>query len=298
MASDLQRVHWNAGVPATVFRVGRFTQDDRGFALVHRTPHLILHLFAFAARVRIGERTFDVRPGDVTLGLPETDERFDLTGTGLHWCIRLVPNPPRSPGPVLDLALHHRLDHRALEARSRIEVIARDFRTAAGDPAHPAALAAAAGAQALLCWIAALERAGAKPSSADVCVERATALLRAQECAGLPIADVARRAGMSQNRLEKAFLARHGVTMVQYRAKLMIENAKWLMESSDLPLAEIRKRIEIHDAHAFNKLFRRMTGLSPRAWMAEHAPVMRSSPRPPVPAGRRTASATKRPRAT
>lgn len=284
---DVAQVTWPVGVPAAVFRVGRFTQDDRNFALTHQTGDLTIHLFAFAARVRIGGRTFAIEPGDITINPPGGEQRFDLTGTGMHWCIRLVPPPPGAPGPRLDLPLHHRLGPQALAARNRFEVIARDFRTANGDATHPAALAAAAGAQALLCWLAALGRTGAPPAHADLCVERATALLRAQECAGLPIAQIARRAGMSQNRLEQAFLARHGQTMVQFRTAFLIENVKWLMEFSDLPLAEIRKRFEIHDAHAFNKIFRRLTGLSPRAWMAEHAPVMRSSPRPPVTDGKR-----------
>lgn len=275
------RLAWPAAGIARVYLAGRFTQDDRGFSREHSNPHLTIHLFAFAAAMRIDGRQFDVRPGDLTLTPPDAVERFSLTRTGLHWAVRLIPGRGMPGGP-LDLALHHRLGHRAVEARRRIELIAQDFRGAAGDATHPSAWAAAAGAQALLCWLAGLERISPSPSRTDSCVDKATALLRAQECAAIPIAEVARRAGMSQNRLAAAFLKRHGLSMVQYRTRHLIETAKWLLESTDLPLSEIRRRIEIQDPHRFNKLFRRMTGLSPSAWLAAHAPAMASSPRPPL----------------
>lgn len=268
MQREEPRLAWPAAGLARVYLAGRFTQADRGFKRVHCNPHLTIHLFAYAATIRLGERSIQVLPGDLTLSPPETPERFDFTSTGLHWCIRLIPGRGQAGGS-LDLGLHHRLGHRAVEVRHRFETIAQDFK-------------AAAGAQALLCWLAAQERAVPAPTPADTCVDKATALLRDQACAAMPIAEVAQRAGMSQNRLAQAFLRRHGLTMTQYRTRRLIEVAKWLMESTDLPLAEIRRRIEIQDPHRFNKLFRRVSGLSPRAWQAAHAPVLASSPRPPV----------------
>lgn len=285
MPGDDDSVSWPASRLCRLYRVGRATQADRAFERVHTTPDLIVHLYAVAARVRMGGQEYAVQPGDLTVTPPDTDERFAFTRNGLHWFVRLIPEPATGAG--LRLARHYHLAQRSIEARRRIESIARDFRLAAGDPEHPAAWAAAAGAHALLCWLAAIDGAAAAPSSADICVAKAAAILRSQESAALPIAEVAHRAGMSQNRLAQAFLARHGMSMTAYRAVQMIESAKWLMESTDLPMSAIRKRIEIADAQRFNKLFRRVTGLSPRDWLAEHDPVRVSSPRPPVPARRK-----------
>lgn len=280
--SDEPRIAWPVATPAAVYRAGRSTQPERGFSQIHRNGHLTLHLYAFAATARIDGRDYDIAPGDLTLTGPDVPESFDFTRSGLHWYVRVIPGRA-SAGPGLQLGVHHRLGHRASEARRRIEQIAQDLRAAAGEAQHPAAWAAAAGAQALLCWLAALERAAPQPSSADACVAKAAAILRSQECAGLPIAEVARRAGMSQNRLATAFLERHGMTMTRYRLQHLIEAAKWMLESTDLPLATIRRRLEIRDPQRFNRLFRRATGLSPRSWLAEHAPTLVSSPRPPTP---------------
>ena len=283
MALDESRTDWPSPALAQVYCAGRFSQEDRGFARVYRTDHLILHLFASAGRMRMGERTFDLQPGDLTVTPRDAEERFDFPGAHQHWCIRLVPGAAHPGDARLPLAPHYRLGHRAIEARHRFGTIAHDLRSAGGEARHPAALAAAAGAQALLCWLAARDHVREPASHAEACVERAAELLRSLTSASLPIAEVARRAGMSQNRLAKVFLERHGTTMAQFRTSVLIENAKWLMESSDLSLAEISRRIEIEDPHQFNKLFRRTTGLSPSAWMELHAPVLRSAPRPPVP---------------
>lgn len=285
MSSYDTAVTWPAARLCRLFRVGRATQADRAFEQAHTTPHLIVHLYAVAARVRMNEQEYAIQPGDLTVTPPNTDERFAFTRNGLHWFVRLIPEP--ASGTRLHLARHYHLAQRSIEARRRMESIARDFRLAGGDPEHPAAWAATASAHALLCWLAAIDSSSTAPSAADTCVAKAAAILRSQESAGLPIAAVSRRAGMSQNRLAHAFLARHGMTMTAYRAVQMIENAKWLMESTDLPMAAIRKRIEIPDAQRFNKLFRRVTGLSPRDWLAEHDPVRVSSPRPPVPTRRK-----------
>lgn len=284
MSSDRGRIAWPASRLCRLFRAGRATQADRAFALVHRTSHLVVHLFAVAARVRMGDAEYAVEPGDLTITPPATPERFAFTGNGMHWFVRLVPDA--GPGPLLRLARHHRLGPRATEARRRIECIIHDFHRAGGDPEHPAMWAGAAGAHALLCWTAVLEAAAPAPAHADTCVDRAEAILRSLECAALPIAAVARRAGMSQNRLAAAFAARHGTTMTAYRIRQLVEHAKWLMDSTDLPLATIRARLEIRDAQRFNKLFRKATGLSPHAWLDRRDPLQVSSPRPPVP-GRR-----------
>lgn len=263
-----------------VFIAGRFTQTDRGFSRESVVGDLIIHLFAVRASIRIGDTTIAAEPGDLTITPPGTPERFDLSGNGLHWAVRLVPMPGAAG---LHLPLHRRLGPRAAEARRRIEMIADDLRSASGEPGHPGAHAAAAGAQALLCWLAALEREDAATTPADVCVDKATALLRSEAAAALSIPEVAHRAGMSHNRLAAAFLRRHGLSMVQYRNRHIIELAKWYLESTDLSLAGIRKRFDIGDAQGFNRRFKRVTGMSPRDWRARHAPAMVSSPRPAVP---------------
>jgi AraC-like DNA-binding protein len=282
MASPPDQFTWPRSLIAPVFRAGRSTQRDRGFEQVYQNDHLTLHLFAHKAAMRIGAQTFDIEPGDVTLTPPHAEERFDFINDGFHWHLRLVPDPGWAAG-TLPLRLHYRLQRHALEARQRIEAVARDVRLAGDDRDHPAAWSAAAGSHALLCWLAALQIPRLARSQADRCVDKAATMLGTLECADMSIAEISRRVGMSQNRLAKAFQARHAITMAQFRTRFLIDTAKWLMESTDLPLAAIRRRIQIANAQRFNKLFRKSTGLSPREWLAAHAPVLSSMPVPQVP---------------
>ena len=184
---------------------------------------------------------------------------------------------------MLTLRKHYRLGNALAEARQRIAQICADHRRGGGDQEHPASRAAAAGAQSLLCWLAAWDRIQPDESRVAVCLRKAEVLLTSMECAALPISEVAQRVGMSQNRLARAFRERHAMTMAHYRTQRMMGNATWMMEATTLTLAEIRARLEIHDAHHFNKVFRRMTGMSPRAWIESRQPVMTSSPRPKAP---------------
>ncbi len=231
--------------------------------------------------MRIGGQQYAVRPGDLTLTPPGSEERFDLTGDGFHWYVRLKPDPSWMSGTML-VDIHHSLGDRAIEARHQIELIIRDMQQAGGDASHPSAWAAAARSQALLCWLGASRAPAAQLSHAEACLEKAATLLRSLECARLSVAEIARRAGLSQNRLARAFATRHGQTMVQYRNHHLVENAKWLMESTSLTLEAIRGRIQVPDAQRFNKLFRKATGMSPRDWIAAHPPVTNSEPLPRV----------------
>lgn len=269
---------------SVVYEAGRFThQAERGFARDYANGELTLHLYSVPARVRIGGTEIAVQPGDLTLTPPDTPLRFDFPHPGVHWCFRLRPVPGRTPGVILPI--HHHLGAHAGEARARLERVIDDHALAAGRREHPAAWAASLGAHAMLCWLAARTAAEPQPGRAELAVRKAEALLTSSTSAGLPIAEVARRAGMSRNRLAAAFAARHGTTMAQYRMRFLIRHAQWLMESTDQDLAEIRAQIECADPHRFNKLFRRCTGQSPSAWRAGRVPLITSAPRPPWPDG-------------
>jgi AraC-like DNA-binding protein len=265
---------------------GRFTQDDRDFSRLHRNPHLHLHLFTYTAQVRSAGDSFAIAAGDVLLTPPDTELRFDIPTPGVHWCIRVEPGGGRGAAGgegIITLRKHYRLGPQLVEVRQRIAQVCSDHLCGRGDQQHPASRAAAAGFQSLLCWLAAVDLARPERSRVEICLKKAETILASLECAGLPISTVAERVGMSQNRLAKAFHQRHAMTMAQYRCQQLMRHATWMMESTDLTLAQIRTRLEIHDAHHFNKLFRRMTGLSPRAWLQARQPVLTSSPRPKIP---------------
>lgn len=286
MDDTLPTIAWPTRAQPRVTHAGRFTQASRGFAEDHvLAGSTCIHLFSYEASMIVAGYRLQVAPGDLVITPAGAEQRFDIRRPGVHWCVRFEPPPP---GPrMMAIPIHHRLGGDAVAARRRMELVSDDLRRSAGDADGPAAQAAGAGTHALLCWLASRAMPAPERSRADLAVAKALAILRNLENAAVPIAEIARRVGMSQNRLAQAFLARHGVGMAHYRARHLIAEAQWMMESTDLSLAAIRRRIEIPDAQRFNKLFRRMTGLSPRRWLEARPQLMTSSPRPPIPARRR-----------
>lgn len=278
-------IAWPALARPLVDSAGCFAQADRGFASDYRNQHLSVHLFGYAGRIRIGRRIVDVQPDDLTLTPPGWSHAFDLPRPGVHWTMRLAPDPGRCPGEVLRLPLHQRLGRlAAIEARARMRHVVDDLAAWERGAGPAAQRAAGAGAQALLCWLAA--RAPGQAAVAgrgERAVLKAAALLANPDHARLPIDAVARRCGLSRNRLAAAFRRRHGETMARYRARHLVAFAQQWMASTDLTLEAIAAKIGVRDPHHFNKLFRRCAGESPSAWRAGRQPVLSSVARPGIP---------------
>jgi AraC-like DNA-binding protein len=278
MESPVGGVSWPLRACPQIVVAGRFTQDDRDFAHDYGNRSLTIHLFTYGATVRIGETEYEVRPGDLTVTAPGRALRFSICRPGVHWCIRLKPERSAGAGRMR-LPVLRRLGQTGMaEARRRIETIIADHAQSEGrGPEHPLVVAAGLAAQNLLCWLAAGEPVAA---AAYDPVDKARQLLANQQCARLPISEIARRCGLSQNRLALAFRRRHGVSMQQYRTRTLVETAMHLMQTTKLPMPEIRRRVELADMHLFNKVFRRVAGQGPRAWLRAQAPVVTSAARP------------------
>ena len=57
-----------------------------------------------------------------------------------------------------------------------------------------------------------------------------------------------------------------GRTVVDYINQMLLMEASWLLQTTDLPLATIAERLHFADPSSFGKFFRRMKGLSPKAY--------------------------------
>jgi transcriptional regulator GlxA family with amidase domain len=77
------------------------------------------------------------------------------------------------------------------------------------------------------------------------------------------LATVSQRAGIPERTLKRRFKAASGVTLIGYLQNLRIEEAKRLLESSDLPIDEISAEVGYADTSFFRRLFKRLAGLTP-----------------------------------
>lgn len=78
-----------------------------------------------------------------------------------------------------------------------------------------------------------------------------------------PIKEMAARAGLSERSLLRRFKQATGQSPMQYVQTLRIEEAKQLIETTDLPLDDIACQVGYTEPSAFRRLFSRLVAISP-----------------------------------
>jgi AraC-like DNA-binding protein len=79
----------------------------------------------------------------------------------------------------------------------------------------------------------------------------------------LSVADMARRANLSQSRFSTLFHQQFGQSPHQYFLRLRVAHARELLRTTDLPLREIAEYCGFADVHHFSKVFKRLTQQTP-----------------------------------
>lgn len=77
------------------------------------------------------------------------------------------------------------------------------------------------------------------------------------------IAQVTDLAGIPERTLKRRFKSATGNSLIAYLQNLRVEEAKRLLETTDLPVDEISHAAGYSDASFFRRLFKRLTGLTP-----------------------------------
>ena len=253
----MEQFDWPVGVIPRVAVAGRFRLSDRGHETRYRGATHALHLHDYAGRMRLagGERA--IAPGDVTISPAGLSSSYALDAAGQHWCVHFTAD---AAGAQIALPLHAAAQ---ASARERIAHIAALHGRAGDDPV--AAVQAGLALQALL-----LDLAAPPPAQASA-VDRAAAVIDARFAEPLTVADVARAVGRSPAHLARAFRARYATTIPHRLIARRVEHARYLLESTDLPIWRIAERVGIPDPQHFNKTVRRLLGASPSAIRAASA---------------------------
>lgn len=248
---------------------GRFPLNDQNYATTYLGRTHALHLHAYSGRIRIGEHHFTLSDGDLTISPAGIASGYDLPRPGHHWCVHFYPTDTAAAGSQIILPLHLHLRGAATYVRERLMHISR-LQARASTTDVPDALAAATAAialQELLLWCAARAQTQAYPPGAEATavVERVAAIIDARFHESLSIVRIAREVGKSQNYIARRFRERFGMTILQYALSRRIAHARYLLESTDLPIRRIAERVGIDDPQYFNKQVRRQLGDSPSA---------------------------------
>lgn len=84
----------------------------------------------------------------------------------------------------------------------------------------------------------------------------------------LSLRDVAREVGMTPGHLTTVVRRRTGRTVQEWIIERRMAEARDLLAETDLPVAEVARRVGVPDAGYFSRLFSRTHGSTPRRWRA------------------------------
>lgn len=88
---------------------------------------------------------------------------------------------------------------------------------------------------------------------------------------GIPLAEIALAAGVSKNHLSWEFARETGETLTEHLARVRIDEAKRLLSSTTLKVYEVGERVGYPNVEHFSRVFKKVAGVSPRAWLPESA---------------------------
>ncbi|MFC5661867.1 GlxA family transcriptional regulator [Kitasatospora misakiensis] len=122
----------------------------------------------------------------------------------------------------------------------------------------------------------------AAADGSSLAATRAWALARLAE--PLTLAELAAHAGVSVRTLNRRFQAETGTTPLQWLLTQRVEQARELLESTDLAVERVADRSGFVTADSLRRHLLQRIGMTPRAYRAHFArPQPRSGPNPPVP---------------
>lgn len=105
-----------------------------------------------------------------------------------------------------------------------------------------------------------------RPAGELVYVKRALAFLQENFDHEIAVADVAGAAGTSKAHLQRLFKAETGCTILDYILKLRIDKAKYLLETSTLPVIDVAVGVGFNSRQHFSQMFSQFVGCPPAVY--------------------------------
>lgn len=105
--------------------------------------------------------------------------------------------------------------------------------------------------------------------STDSVVHKAMLLLEHQLQSSVSIEALCEPLGIGRRQLERRFRSDIGLSPAEYRQKLRVQRARWLLQNSDLDMMSVALECGFHDAGNFARVIRRKLGASPSEVRAE-----------------------------
>ena len=80
------------------------------------------------------------------------------------------------------------------------------------------------------------------------------------------VCQIAKACSVSESGLRKIFVSITGMSPLQYRMKEKLNQAKYLLESTDMSVGEISDKLNFYDAAYFCRMFQQKNGMTPKQY--------------------------------
>lgn len=105
----------------------------------------------------------------------------------------------------------------------------------------------------------------------DPCVWKAIRFIEQNYYLDLDVEMLCKHVNYSRSYLSRIFKSEINMSIPEYTNMIRIQNAKTLLVESDMPMREISTSVGINDSFYFSKLFKKLTGQTPRDYRQMHA---------------------------
>lgn len=109
----------------------------------------------------------------------------------------------------------------------------------------------------------------AHPAHGSEAVNRAMNIIRSQSGKRLSLEDVATEAGVSRQHLARLWKKHIGVPLHSCLREIRLNRAKAMLEADNRKIIDVAMECGFGSISQFNRVFRCMTGVSPRRWITE-----------------------------
>lgn len=109
-------------------------------------------------------------------------------------------------------------------------------------------------------------------------LQRTHAYINKHLCENFTLSDLANAACISRFHFARLFRASTGSSPMEYVLKLRMEAAKEMLARGDQKIATTAAALGFFDQSHFTRTFRRMTGVSPRAFSQLHLSALHGEP--------------------
>jgi AraC family transcriptional regulator len=275
-ASTVPQAPWIASWQGLELRYGRLAASE-SVEHTHPTHQIVLALEECVAvdwSVRGLEQTgLRLTHGEVTVIPAGFEHWIRWQGGGAVLALALCDDLVRRVGTTLGMAgpqIEAYAGREPLLCGALLALGSELERAAEGYETHAPYLETLSGALVahLLRRHAAPHPTSAQPSARILpsALERVRIFVEENIEAPLSLADLAAQAGLSPYHFARAFRRRTGLPPHRYVTSRRIARAKQMLESTDLPIAEIAYTVGLASQSHLTTLFRRFVGTTPRAY--------------------------------